>query len=61
MTAPTPCAHCGREVEDRAAPSMDGRGRARWVHVSGGYSVCFPQQPSSPHATPAAAAEEPQP
>ncbi|GAA2803388.1 hypothetical protein [Streptomyces showdoensis] len=49
------CAHCGLEVEDKGDPSMDGNHHVRWVHVPGGYSICFPQQSaSSPRATPAA-------
>lgn len=50
----TVCAHCGLEVENRGEPSMDGNHHVLWVHVPGGYSVCFPQQSaSSPRATPA--------
>ena len=48
------CAHCGREIENRGDPSMDGNHEVRWVHVPGGYTVCFPQQAAtSPRATPA--------
>jgi hypothetical protein len=47
------CAYCGREIDDRAEPGMGGPTPPRWVHVPGGYSICFPQQAAtSPRATP---------
>jgi len=50
----TVCAHCGLEIEDKAAPSIDGRQKPHWAHVPGGYSICYPQQASkSPRAEPA--------
>ena len=54
-TKPMPCQHCGREVEDRGDPSMDGNHRVLWVHVPGGYTLCNPQQAAhSTRAHPAA-------
>jgi hypothetical protein len=44
------CAHCGREIEDRAHPSMDGRHQPHWVHIPGGYSLCRPDTASSTRA-----------
>ncbi|WP_327376225.1 hypothetical protein OG393_21100 [Streptomyces sp. NBC_01216] len=52
----TRCAHCGLEIEDRGHPLIQEHSNwySIWVHVPGGYSVCFPQQgASSPRATPA--------
>lgn len=50
----TRCQHCGLEVEDRGDPSMDGNHHVHWVHIPGGYSICYPQEPGSPfRATPA--------
>lgn len=48
------CAHCGKDVENRGDPSMDGNHHVLWIHVPGGHSICFPQQKDSPRATPAA-------
>ena len=48
------CVNCGLEAENRGTPSMGSAGYDNWVHVPGGYAVCFPQQPNSPRATPAA-------
>ncbi|MFE1272095.1 hypothetical protein [Streptomyces sp. NPDC058758] len=53
-TKPARCQHCGREVEDRGDPSMDGNHRVLWVHVPGGYTLCNPQQAA--HSTRAAPA-----
>lgn len=47
------CAHCGLEIEDRGDPNPFGPWEVRWVHIDGGYSICFPQQPGSPRAEPA--------
>jgi hypothetical protein len=46
------CAHCGRDVENRADPGFGGPGPDRWVHLPGGYTICHPQQTDSPRATP---------
>jgi len=55
------CANCGQPIEDRATPCMSGRWEPLWAHVPGtglgGYTVCFPQQPNSPRATPAPVTE----
>lgn len=33
---------------------MDGNHHVHWVHIPGGYSICYPQEPGSPfRATPA--------
>jgi hypothetical protein len=44
---------CGKEIEDRGTPNMGGLPHVKWVHVPGGYTVCYPQQPNSPRAEPA--------
>jgi hypothetical protein len=51
------CANCGLEIENRGDPDMGGNHEIRWVHVPGGYTVCNPQQPNSPGATPGTAVE----
>jgi hypothetical protein len=51
------CANCGREIENRGDPDMGGNHEIRWVHVPGGYTICHPQQPNSPRATPGPAVE----
>jgi hypothetical protein len=53
------CAHCEQEIEHKMIhPNMDGNHQMQWVHVPGGYTICYPQQGStSPRATPAAPAE----
>jgi hypothetical protein len=43
-TGPEYCKYCGREIENRGRPSMDGNHEIKWVHIPGGHSVCFPQQ-----------------
>lgn len=52
MTSPLTCRHCLREIEDKADPCMSGAWPPRWVHVPGGYSICFPQERNSPRAEP---------
>jgi hypothetical protein len=48
------CAHCWREVENRSEPNMGGPAHDKWVHVPGGFTVCFPQRGAdSPRAEPA--------
>jgi hypothetical protein len=47
------CANCGLEIENRGDPDMGGNHEIRWVHIPGGYTICHPQQPNSPRATPA--------
>lgn len=50
---PTLCAHCGREVENRAEPTMGWPARDHWVHVPGAYTLCHPERASrSPRAEP---------
>lgn len=47
------CMHCDREIEDKSRPSMDGSHSPQWVHVLGGYSICYPQHAkTSTHAEP---------
>lgn len=47
------CMYCGTEIEDRGDPDMGGNHRAKWVHVPGGYTICYPQRAvSSPRAAP---------
>jgi hypothetical protein len=46
------CRHCGRTVENRHEPSMGGPGYDKWVHVPGGYTICYPQTPNSTVASP---------
>lgn len=49
------CAHCWREIENRGTPNMGGPSRDNWVHVPGGFTVCFPQRGAdSPRAEPRA-------
>lgn len=51
------CAHCWREIENRSTPNMGGPSRDNWVHVPGGFTVCFPQRGAdSPRAEPKPAA-----
>jgi hypothetical protein len=51
------CANCWREVENRSTPNMGGPSRDNWVHVPGGFTVCFPQRGAdSPRAEPKPAA-----
>ncbi|GGU84425.1 hypothetical protein GCM10010275_19350 [Streptomyces litmocidini] len=60
----TRCAHCGLEIEDRGHPFIQEHSNwySIWVHVPGGYSVCFPQQgAASTRATPAAGLDAAQP
>lgn len=53
--AETECAHCWRLIENRGTPSMDGNHSVHWVHVPGGFTVCFPHRGAdSPRAEPAA-------
>lgn len=43
------CQHCGRDIEDRGHPVARDNQFAWysvWVHVPGGYTVCFPQRGS---------------
>jgi hypothetical protein len=48
------CAHCWREVENHSEPNMCGPAHDNWVHVPGGFTVCFPQRGAdSPRAEPA--------
>lgn len=56
---PVMCATCGQEIEDRSDPDMAGRHTPRWVHVPGGYQVCYPQQLPSPRAAPAVEPRDP--
>lgn len=47
------CAHCWREIENRGTPNMGGPTHDNWVHVPGGFTVCFPQRGGdSPRAEP---------
>lgn len=55
----TRCVHCWLEIEDRGDPGF-GAYTPRWVHISGGYQTCNPQQPNSPVATPPAAPAVPE-
>lgn len=50
---PERCVTCGLEIENRGDPCITGNHRDRWVHIPGGHSICFPQQPNSPRAQPA--------
>jgi hypothetical protein len=51
------CAHCWREIENRATPSMGSPARDHWVHIPGGFQVCFPPKGAeSPRAEPRSAA-----
>jgi hypothetical protein len=51
------CANCWREIENRGDPNMGGPTRAHWVHIPGGFTVCFPHcGADSPRAEPRAAA-----
>jgi hypothetical protein len=51
------CANCWREVENRSTPNMGGPSHDKWVHVPGGFTVCFPQRGAdSPRAEPKPAA-----
>lgn len=47
------CKHCGLELEHKMWPDMGGNHKEWWVHVPGGYQICFPQRPEeSPRAEP---------
>lgn len=47
------CAHCGREIENRAEPTMGWPTRDHWVHVDGSSHICHPERGAdSPRATP---------
>ena len=49
----TYCTYCAREIENRGEPNMGGPSRDGWVHIPGGYTVCYPQAGAdSPRATP---------
>jgi hypothetical protein len=50
--AETGCAHCGKPVQ-----RITGTLTAWWVHDPGGHTICHPQQPNSPRATPGPAVE----
>jgi hypothetical protein len=57
----TRCAHCGLEIEDRGHPVVQEHSTwySIWVHVPGGYSVCFPQKGAdSPRAIPAVGGQD---
>lgn len=50
---PTLCAHCQREIENRAEPTMGWPTRDHWVHVDGSSHICHPERGAdSPRATP---------
>lgn len=49
------CKNCGAHIEDRGHPyiQVDSNWYSNWVHVPGGYSMCYPQLGGdSPRATP---------
>jgi hypothetical protein len=47
------CMYCGLQIVNRGDPDMGGNHEVRWVHVPGGYTVCYPQRAvTSPRAAP---------